>query len=207
VDLVLIDDHAAYRQSLRIALSRLTGHRVVGEAGSAREGRALIETRKPALAIVDFFLGDSDGVSLARELKRARSRTAILMLGRLPQPRLVSDALKAGARGYVLKTEPLVEVIRAVDRVQSGAVHLSPQVESYLQATESEAGMPLDRLSHREREIFYLLVDDRTSKEIAQALCISTRTVDAHRMQINRKLAVHTRSKLTRRMADLGILS
>jgi two-component system, NarL family, nitrate/nitrite response regulator NarL len=204
---MLIDDHAAYRQSLRIALSRLTGHRVVGEAGSAREGCRLIERRNPALAIVDFFLGDSDGVSLVRELKRRRSRTSILMLGRLPQARLVSDALKAGARGYVLKTEPLVEVIRAVDRVESGAVHLSPQVESYLQTTEKESEVPLDRLSHREREIFYLLVDDRTSKEIAQALCISTRTVDAHRLQINRKLAVHTRSKLTRRMADLGILS
>jgi DNA-binding NarL/FixJ family response regulator len=96
VNLLLVDDHAAYRQSLRIALSSKSGHRVVGEAGGAREGCRLIERCKPDLAIIDFFLGDSDGVSLARELRRRRCRTPILTpargkvvvtLDRAPPPR------------------------------------------------------------------------------------------------------------------------
>jgi two-component system, NarL family, nitrate/nitrite response regulator NarL len=205
VDLVLVEDHLAYRQSFRIALSRLTAYNIVGEAGCAREGCQLIEQHKPDLAIVDFILGDSDGVSLARELRRRRNRTPILMLGRVPHPLFVRDAFKAGIRGYALKNEPLTQVIEAIERVRAGGLYVSPQIQSHL--SSDLPGRGLEQLSRREREVLCLLVDGRSSKEIARALCVSVRTVDAHRLHINRKLAVRSPAQLARYVADVGLVS
>lgn len=204
MDLVLVEDHLAYRQSFRIALSTLTEYNVVGEASSAREGCRLIERRKPDLAIVDFILGDSDGVSLARELKRRRNRTPILMLGRVPHPLFVRDAFRAGVRGYALKNEPLGQVIQAIERVRAGEVYISPQIQTLLDVDEQGRG--LEQLSRREREVLCLLVDGRSSKEIARALCVSVRTVDAHRLHINRKLSVRSPAQLARYVADVGLV-
>jgi two-component system, NarL family, nitrate/nitrite response regulator NarL len=205
VDLVLVEDHLAYRQSFRIALSTLTAYRIVGEAGGAREGCQVIEKRKPDLAVVDFLLGDSDGVSLVRELRRRRNRTPVLMLGRIPHPLFVRDAFKAGIRGYALKSEPLASVIEAIERVRAGEVYVSPQLRLDLQR-EEPPGRGLDQLSRREREVLCLLVDGRSSKEIARALCVSVRTVDAHRLHINRKLAVRSPAQLARYVADVGLI-
>jgi two-component system, NarL family, nitrate/nitrite response regulator NarL len=205
VDLVLVEDHLAYRQSFRIALSTLTAYRIVGEAGGAREGCQVIEKRKPDLAVVDFLLGDSDGVSLVRELRRRRNRTPVLMLGRIPHPLFVRDAFKAGIRGYALKSEPLASVIDAIERVRAGEVYVSPQLRLDLER-EEPPGRGLDQLSRREREVLCLLVDGRSSKEIARALCVSVRTVDAHRLHINRKLAVRSPAQLARYVADVGLI-
>jgi two-component system, NarL family, nitrate/nitrite response regulator NarL len=204
VDLVLVEDHLAYRQSFRIALSTLTDYNVVGEAGGAREGCEMIEKRKPDLAIVDFILGDSDGVSLARELRRRRNRTPILILGRIPHPLFVRDAFKAGVRGYALKNEPLANVIEAIERVHTGEIYISPQLKPYLE--REDLGRGIGQLSRREREVLCLLVDGRSSKEIARALCVSVRTVDAHRLHINRKLAVRSPAQLARYVADVGLV-
>jgi DNA-binding NarL/FixJ family response regulator len=205
VDLVLVEDHLAYRQSFRIALSKLTSYRVVGEAGGAREGCRLIETQKPDLAIVDFILGDSDGVSLVRELRRRRNRTPILILGRVLHPLFVRDALRAGARGYVLKTEPLSGVIEAIERVRVGETYVSPLIQPQLNGDPIKQG--LERLSRREREVLCLLIDGRSSKEIARSLCVSVRTVDAHRLHINRKLDVRSPAQLARYAAAVGLVS
>jgi len=204
VDLVLIEDHLAYRQSFRIAITTLTEFRIVGEASGTRDGCQLIESQRPDLAIVDFMLGDGDGVSLARELKRRRNRTPILMLGRLPHPLFARDAFRAGIRGYALKNEPLPDVIRAIERVGRGDIYISPMLEPHLQDDDGSPG--LEQLSRREREVLCLLVDGRSSKEIARSLCISARTVDAHRLHINRKLNVRSPAQLARFAADRGFV-
>ncbi len=204
VDLVLVEDHLAYRQSLRIALSTLTDYRVIGEASGAREGCLLIEARRPDLALVDFILGDSDGVSLTRELRRRRNRTPILMLGREPHPVFVRDAFKAGVRGYALKNEPLSQIIEAIEQVRAGGVYLSPTLGTHLEAGKVDRG--LDQLSRREREVLCMLIDGRSSKEIARSLCVSVRTVDAHRLHINRKLDVRSPAQLARFVADEGMV-
>jgi DNA-binding NarL/FixJ family response regulator len=95
---VLVDDHVSYRQSFRIALTKLTDVQVVGEAGSSREAIHLIERTRPDLAIVDFFLTDSDGVSLTRELRRRRNRTPVLMLTQLSHPLFVRERWRRGSR-------------------------------------------------------------------------------------------------------------
>ena len=208
VRLLLVDDHLSYRESFRIALTRGTGFDVVGEADGARECISLVEALRPDLAIVDFFLTDTDGVSLARELKRRRNRTPILLLTQLSHPLFVRDALSAGVRGYVLKREPLAALLEAIALVARGERYVSPQIARYLEDTaEKPAHHRLARLSRREREVLCLLVDGRSSKEISQALCISVRTVDAHRLHINRKLAIHSPAQLARYAVEEGLLS
>ena len=208
VDLVLVEDHLAYRQSFRIALSTLTSYNVIGEASGTRDGCRLIEKRKPHLAIVDFVLADGDGVSLARELQRRRSRAPILMLGRFPHPLFVRDAFKAGIRGYALKSEPLAQLILAIDRVAAGGVYLSEQLESALPIPSNGEpdGLGLEHLSRREREVLCMLAEGRSSKEIARSLCVSVRTVDAHRLHINHKLGVNSPAQLARYVADQGLM-
>jgi DNA-binding NarL/FixJ family response regulator len=208
MNLVLVDDHSAYRESFRIALSTLTPFRVAGEANSARRGLQVIKQCRPDLAVVDFILGDSDGVSLARELRRQRIRTPILMLGRSPHPIFLRDAFKAGVLGYALKTEPLDQLIEAIRRVGAGGNYVSPQLEAGLQASaEAEENGGLALLSRREREVLCLLVEGLSSKEIARSLCISVRTADAHRLHINRKLRVRSPSELTHLLAGEGLLA
>jgi two-component system nitrate/nitrite response regulator NarL len=209
VDLVLVEDHLAYRQSFRVALSALTAYNVVGEASGAREACGLIERRRPHLIIVDFVLADGDGVSLARELHRRRIRAPILMLGRFPHPLFVRDAFKAGVRGYALKNEPLNQLIAAIERVASGGIYISPEIEPALPmpANGKGDGPGLDRLSRREREVLCLLAEGRSSKEIAKSLCVSVRTVDAHRLHINHKLQVRSPAQLARFVAEHGLIS
>jgi DNA-binding NarL/FixJ family response regulator len=206
MNVVLVDDHPAYRQSLRIALSTVTGMKVVGEAGNARDGCQIIQSCRPDIAVVDFMLGDSDGVSMARELRRQRVRTPIVMLGRLPHPSFLGDAVRAGVRGYILKTEPLERVFRAIATVAAGGRYFSPALEWPLQDAPA-AGGDLDQLSHREREVLCLLMEGQASKDIARSLCISVRTVDAHRLHINRKLGVRSPSMLTHLLAARGLIA
>jgi two-component system, NarL family, nitrate/nitrite response regulator NarL len=206
MNLVLVDDHAAYRQSFRIALSSLTGYQVVAEASSARAGCRVIQANKPDLAVVDFILGDSDGISLVRELRRQRVRTPVLLLGRSPHPIFLRDAFKAGVRGFALKTEPLARLIEAIGVVGDGKRYISPQLEPYLESTAApDEG--LERLSRREREVLCLLMEGQSSKEIARSLCISVRTADAHRLHINRKLGVRSPSELTHLLAGQGMIA
>lgn len=204
---VLVEDHVAYRESFRLALGSVTSSfEVVAEAGNAREAFAAIEKTDPDLAVIDFLLPDSNGVSLARELRRRRARTKILILGRLTHPLFVRDGLRAGVGGFALKHEPLEDVIAAMTAVARGERHLSAPLRDELDATLARKVPGLAELSAREREILFLLVEGFSSKEIAKSLFLSSKTVDAHRLHINRKLGVRSPAGLARLVADEGLI-
>ncbi len=203
---VLVEDHVAYRESFRVALRSLTSFVVVAEAGNARSAIEAIEQHRPELAVIDFRLPDSNGIALARELRRRRSKTRLLMLGRRTHPLFVRDAINAGIGGFALKQDPLEEILHAMKQVAAGTTYISPSLQESL----STAGLgeeTLATLSHREREVLFLLVEGMSSKEIARALFLSAKTVDAHRLHINRKLGVHTPAELARLVADQGVLA
>jgi DNA-binding NarL/FixJ family response regulator len=206
---VLIEDHVAYRESFRLALSASGDFTVVGEAGRARDAYPLIERTKPDLAVIDFLLPDSNGVSLARELKRRRLRSKTLVLGRQTHPLFVRDAMQSGIGGFALKQEPLETVMDAMRRVAAGEFYMSPLLEKQQQADEASGlnDSALGKLSAREREVLFLLIDGLSSKEIANALFLSSKTVDAHRLHINRKLGVRTPAALVRAVADKGLIA
>jgi two-component system, NarL family, response regulator NreC len=205
--LVLVEDHLAYRQSLRVALATFDRFAVVGEAATAREAYDIIEACSPDLAVIDFLLPDTDGISLARELRRRRLRTKLMILGRKAHASFLHEALRAGISGYVLKQQSLDDVVRAMDEVLSGRRYLGPELEKELLKPLGAKAQALESLSSREREILFLLMEGLSTKEIAKALFLSPKTVDAHRLHINRKLGVRSPAALTRFVAGEGLIS
>lgn len=216
--LVLVDDHLVFRESLRIALSTCAGFDVVGEAKTAREACALVESTRPDLLVTDLLLEDTDGISLVRELRRRGSSVPTLVLTRLAQADFVRDALAVGVRGYALKDEGLDTLIAAMRGVAQGQPYLSPGVqevsstsaegttEAPVAAGANVAGL-LGPLTKREREVFGRVLEGFSNREIAQTLCISLKTVETHRFRINRKLGVHSTAELIRVAAGAGLVS
>jgi DNA-binding NarL/FixJ family response regulator len=210
---ILVDEHRAFRDSFRIALLQEVAVTVVGESDSARQLYSLVETEKPDLVISELMLADTDSISAARELHRRRLSTRLMLLTMYNNPLFVSDALDAGIAGYVLKDQPLAEVISAVRAVAAGETYVSPALAKDLplgdrkQKGGNGGAAGLNRLSHREREVFCRISQGHSSQAIADALCISVKTVETHRTHINRKLGVRSPVELIRLAALQGLLT
>ncbi len=189
---VLADDHALFRGGVRRILEEIPGVAVVGEAG---DGLALLEILKnitPDLVVLDISMPHLRGLEAIREIKKLVPDTAVLMLTMHKETDYLSEALRAGASGYLLKQEADPELINAVKTIQSGKTYLSPNlsdlVPDLLRRRHDPGGVLKEILTHREREVLKLLADGKTSKEIADLLYISLRTVQNHRANIMRKL-------------------
>lgn len=211
--LVLVDDHQAFRESFRIALWHEASISVVGEASAARQVYPIVEAEKPDLVVADLMLKDTDGVSVIRELARREVPARTMILTMHANALFVRDAFEAGALGYALKEQPLAEIIAAIRLAAAGERYLSPLLGSIpLPRMRSSPGerassAGLDQLSRREREIFGRIIQGLSSREIAQSLCISLKTVETHRSHINRKLGVHSPAELIRLAALKGLLA
>ena len=189
---VLADDHALFRGGVRRILEEMPEVEVVGEAG---DGLALLEILKkitPDLVVLDISMPHLRGLEAIREIKKLVPDTSILMLTMHKETDYLSQALTAGASGYLLKQEADPELINAVQTIRSGKTYLSPNlsdlVPDLLRRRHEPGGSLKEVLTHREREVLKLLADGKTSKEIADMLYISLRTVQNHRANIMRKL-------------------
>jgi two-component system response regulator NreC len=202
---VLADDHRVFLDSFRVALAQQQACDVVGLATSAREARDLARQIVPDLLVVDLILADSDAVALTRELRRQELKTRILVLSMHDSPAFVRDALAAGAQGYALKDQPLTEVIEGMRVAERGGNYLAPSL-GILPPAPARSGADRDVLSRREREIFGLIVQGRSSAEIARSLSISLKTVETHRAHINKKMGVRSPAELIRLAAIQGLL-
>jgi DNA-binding NarL/FixJ family response regulator len=209
--IVLVDDHQAFRDSLRIALWHEASISVVGEAGAARQVYQLVEAEKPDLLVLDLMLKDTDGVSVARELNRRALGVRTMILTMHANSLFVRDAFEAGVLAYALKEQPLSEIIAAMGLAARGERYLAPQLGTppvpRLRGNQEAAAPGLDQLSRREREIFGRIIQGLSSRDIAQSLCISLKTVETHRSHINRKLGVHSPAELIRLAALKGLLA
>lgn len=198
----LVEDHLVFRDSLRIALES-DGLTVVGVAAGGRELFAAMPAANPDVLVVDLLLNDTDGVALLRELKRRRMLVNALLLTRISHPMFIEDAFAAGALGYCPKEAPLQELVNAIKAVGRGERYVADSIAQVLtQASGTSEADPdlkdLHLLSPREREVFCRLLQGESSKQIAAALCVSVRTVDSHRLEINRKLGVRSPTQLAR---------
>jgi DNA-binding NarL/FixJ family response regulator len=211
---ILVDEHRAFRESLRIALWQEASITVTGEADSARQVYSLVETEKPDIVVTELMLKDTDSISAARELQRRRVSVRMMLLTMYSNPLFVSDAFDAGIVAYALKEQPLSEVIGAIRAAAAGETYVSPAVSKDVpmgerrppqKATNGASG--LGRLSHREREVFCRIIQGHSSQAIAEALCISVKTVETHRTHINRKLGVRSPVELIRLAALQGLLT
>ena len=204
----LIDDHALFREGLRVVIGQVGRLEVTGEAASVRDALELAAGPALDIAVVDVALPDGSGASVTRELRRLQPRCKVLVLSMIAEPYQVAELLRAGASGYALKSQPTDEILEAIRVVLAGERYLAPRlprahVDDLVAA--NTAG-PVDQLSPREREIFDLLVRDQTNDRVAAQLYISARTVETHRQNIMDKLRAHSIVDLVRLAARHGLI-
>jgi DNA-binding NarL/FixJ family response regulator len=192
IRLLIVDDHPMVRDGLRARLAAAPHVEVVGEAGCAAEAIERAAACRPNLALIDVGMKGINGIDLAAMLLERDSALKVLMFSMYDNPEYVQRALQAGAQGYVLKDAPAAEVLVAIDTVTRGGTYLSTGVSKRLFRTQS----PRPMLSPRESEILSALGRGLSSKQIAKALDLSVRTVEAHRQNIKRKLELEGQAEL-----------
>jgi DNA-binding NarL/FixJ family response regulator len=192
IRLLLVDDHPLVRDGLRARLEGVPGFEVAGEAGDAAEAQARVDALRPQLVLMDVGMKDVNGIDLTAQLLERDPGLQVLMLSMYDNPEYVQRAMQAGARGYVLKDSPASEIVAAIEAIAAGGTFLSPAVSKRL--FRNQAARPL--LSSRESQILSALARGLSSKLIAREMDVSVRTVEAHRQNIKRKLALEGQAEL-----------
>ena len=203
---LLADDHQIVRQGLRGLLEK-AGHEVVGEASDGHEALRLARTLSPDVAVLDLSMPHLNGLDAAREMRRVTPEIKTILLTMFTEKEYVLQAMKAGAKGYVLKTQAAEDLIRAIREISRGEVYLSPGVAaSVVEAYLDRSDAPVDRLTPRERQILQLIAEGNTTKEIAGRLNISFKTAESHRNHIMKKLDLHDVAGLVRYAVKRGLV-
>ena len=192
----LADDHAVVRDGLRYLLEAQPDIKVVGDAADGRQTLRLVERLRPDVAIMDIAMPELNGIEATRIIRTDCPSTQVIILSIYSTEEHVSRALQAGALGYVLKESAGIEVVNAVRAVHSGHHYLSQKlsdqlIDDYLHQINSIGGKsPLARLSPREKEVLQLVVEGKSSAEIAAALSLSVKTIETYRSRIFHKLDI-----------------
>jgi DNA-binding NarL/FixJ family response regulator len=210
--IVLLDDQQLFLDVFSRALAQEASDiELAGSTTDVRRAYELVDSSAADLLVSDLLLRDTDAVAVAWELSRRRASTGLVVLTMQSNRAFVREALQAGARGYVLKSQPIGDVISALRTAAEGQRYLAPSLEDVSYAPQAAAKQPgtdrvLGVLSRREQEIFCRIIYGSRTREIAQALSISVKTVETHRTHINRKLDVHSPADLIRVAAMAGLL-
>lgn len=202
VRVAIVDDHTMMRDGIRLFVESLDGFAFAWHAGSAAEAIAMLERDTPDLMIIDITLPDRTGLELIKDVRLLRPKLPLLALSMHDEKLYAQRALKAGARGYVMKNSPHGVLERALRRVMEGGIAVSEEMsEEILKAFSSGSAASvsggLSSLSDREFEVFQLVGEGRNTGQIAEALRISTKTVDVHKMNIRSKLNLRDGTELT----------
>jgi DNA-binding NarL/FixJ family response regulator len=187
---VIVEDHQALREGLELLLER-EGCDVAGTAGTASEGRSLIERLSPDVALVDIRLGDDSGIELTRELLDTDPGRRVVLYTGSSDVELLASGLDSGARGYALKEGTPRELTGALSVVAEGGTYVDPRLRPALLARDTTQRMPA--LSKREREIMDLLAQGLTGEQVAERLVLSSETVKTHIRNAMGKLEANTR--------------
>jgi DNA-binding NarL/FixJ family response regulator len=186
---LLVDDHALVRAGLHSLLQTLPGIEVVGEAGNGREALALVGQVQPEVVLMDISMPGLNGFEAARRMIREHPSTRILMMSMHADEESVSQAFTAGATGYLLKSAEREELEIALQAVRAGQRWFSPAVRK--QALEPGEAFPLRApLTPRQREVLQLIAEGNSTRDIAQQLQISVKTVETHRAQLMERLDI-----------------
>lgn len=209
VRILLVDDHAVLRQALSEVLAVKGKFSVVGEASNGAELLELAPRMPADIIILDLAMPKVNGIEAIAELKKLGITAPVLVLSADETDRSIRSALKAGARGFLPKQVGLTEVEFAINAVLAGQTYLSPSITERFMASGGVDGdnhSPLSVLSTREREIFLLLANGKPNRDIGKMLHISTRTVDTHRSNIMKKLAVKANADLVKLAYAEGLM-
>lgn len=206
IRIVLADDHVLVRQSLKSLLER-EGFQVAGEASDGREGVRQVETLHPDIAVMDISMPILNGLDAAREVSRTSPKTKTILLTQHDEGQYVSEALEAGVKGYVLKSQVANDLLLAIRQVSRGQVYLSPGVSlGVMEAYRSKLGKSKSPLTLRERQVLQLIAEGKSTKNVASLLGISVKTAESHRTRLMQKLDIHETASLVRYAVRQGIV-
>lgn len=206
IRVLLADNHELVRQGLKLLLER-EGLHVVGEASDGQMALQLVPKVRPDVAILDIGMPILNGLDAARELGKAAHRTKTILLTRHDEEQYVTEALRAGVKGYVLKDQVARDLVSAIQQVSRGEIYLSPSItRTVAEAFLSKTGLPPDPLTSRERQVLQLIGEGKSSKEIAVQLGISIKTAESHRTRMMQKLDIHDVASLVRYAIRRGLV-
>ena len=196
IGIVIADDHPVFRHGLRQVIDAEQDLTVLGEAGDGETALKMIQSLNPKIAILDIAMPGLDGLALARRIQSDNTAVKIILVTMYREERLFREAVIAGIKGYVLKDSAATDIISCIKAVAEGQNYTSPEFTTYLvsrmrQAEASSVPTGLEDLTVTERRVLSLIAEYKTSKEIAQELFISPRTVETHRNNICQRLGVH----------------
>ncbi|MDD5127896.1 MAG: response regulator transcription factor [Dehalococcoidales bacterium] len=211
ITIALADDHSVVRQGLRALLESEPNFKIVGEAADGTTAAQLTEKLQPDVLVLDVMMNGMNGFEVTRQVVKRAPRTAVVILSMYGNEGYIVEALRAGAKAYILKESTAAELVRAINEVTRGRRYLgSPlseqAIEAYLQRTGGNIADPYGTLTSREREVFRLVAQGNTSAEIAAKLFISRRTVEIHRNSVMHKLNLKTQAQLVRYAMRKGVL-
>lgn len=204
ITVLIADDHPIFRRGLCDIIAGDSTLRLAGEVGDGEQAWRLIQELQPAVAVLDIHMPKHSGIQLARLVSQQRLGVALIILTMDSEEALLHEALNLGVKGYLLKESATMDLLQAIHRVAGGECYISPALSGALVRRNAahEALLQkkpgLENLSPTEREVLKLIAEDRTSKEIAELLDCSHRTVESHRQRISQKLELSGSHSLLR---------
>jgi DNA-binding NarL/FixJ family response regulator len=209
IKVLLVDDHAILRDGIRALLDLKDDLEIVGEASEGKEAVEKAKELAPDVVVMDIAMPGIDGLEATRRIKKKYPQIQVLVLTQHDDKEYVLSAIKAGASGYVPKRALGSELVSAIRAVQKGESFLYPSaaaalIEKYREQAEVE---PYDHLTSREREVLTLIAEGQTSRQIAEKLFVSIKTVQGHRTKIMEKLDIHNRAELVKYAVRKGLVS
>jgi two-component system response regulator NreC len=212
IRVLLIDDHQMVREGLCALLNGQADIQIVGQADDGRQGYAMVVETQPDVVIVDIHMPGMNGLDAARKITSEYSQIEVLILSMYSSEEHVYQALRAGVAGFVVKEAAWEELAAAIRAVHAGKTYLSPaicreDIQGYIRRAQAgEVSDSHGRLTPREREVLQLIAEEHTTREIAQLLDISPKTIETHRSHLMAKLGIHTTAGLTRYAISRGIV-
>lgn len=209
--ILLADDHRLVREGLRKLIEEREDLRVVAEATSGQEAIELCDRLQPDIVLMDISMPGLSGIDATRRICKGNPGTRVLILSMHDNQGYVEEVLRSGASGYVLKDSAASDLLQAIDAVRGGDSFLSPTVtQQVVDAIARPADRPLaaaSQLTEREREVLTLIAEGLSSKEIAQKLGVSLKTIESHRANLMDKLDIHKVSGLVRFAIRAGLVA
>ena len=212
IRILIADDHQIVRQGLRMLLAVESDMEVVAEADNGRKALRLAQELYPDVIIMDISMPDLNGIEATRQLLGHSPTTKVIALSMHSDSLFVMNMIRAGASGYLLKDCAMEELVKAIRTVVGNKTYLSPGVSDivirdFVSGWQTTATSAFNVLSTREREVLQLMAEGKSTNQIADNLCVSVKTVEAHRKQVMNKLGIHSVAELTKYAIRQGLTS
>ncbi|MDH5203223.1 MAG: response regulator transcription factor [Nitrospirota bacterium] len=212
--ILIVDDHPIFRKGLTQLINQETNFTVCGEAEDTHKALEAISEQKPDLIIVDISLKGIDGIELIKKIKLKYSNLSVLVVSMHDESFFAERALRAGARGYIMKQEAVEKMMEAICKVLNGEIYVSEKIgskllEKFIDGKPDKMYSPLEALSDRELEVFQLIGQGLETRQVAKELHVSIKTVESYRAHIKEKLKIKTSTELLRyaiRWIESGII-